>query len=358
MKLMIAGGGTGGHLFPGIALAGAWRERVAGGEVFFVGTEYGLEKRIVPEAGYRLELIQQRGLKRQGLAQTLKSLLLIPRSLSQSLRIVRRERPAVAIGVGGYAAGPAILAAWLLGVPTLVLEPNAVPGLTNRLLAKVVRKAISPYARARAHFGSKLVQAGIPVRPAIAAALAKGSDTVAHKTLLVFGGSQGAKAINDALIAAAPVLVTTHGYRIIHQTGRADFARVKAQYQALGLDVDVREFIDDMAAVYRASSLVVCRAGASSLAELALCGKPSVLIPLPTAADDHQTKNAQAFAEAGAGVLLRQSELSGDALTTQVLALDDDKLAAMGKAALGLGDANAANALSDLCVSLTKRGAA
>ncbi len=354
MKLMIAGGGTGGHLFPGIALASAWLERAPEPEVFFVGTERGLEKRLVPQAGFRLALIDQVGLKRTGVAQLLKGLLLLPKSLWQSLALVRRERPAVAIGVGGYAAGPAILAAWLLRVPTLILEPNAVPGLTNRLLARIARKAISPYERARAHFGKKLVRAGIPVRPAIARAVPAPKPD-ARKTILVFGGSQGARAINDAVAAAAPELLA-RGYAVVHQTGKLDFARIKQGYEAAGLAVDVREFIDDMASAYAACDLVVCRAGASTLAELALCAKPSILIPLPTATDDHQTKNAQAFADAGAAVLLKQSELGS--LGSTILAIMDapEKRAAMAQAAQGLGDPRAAEVLCEMCLALAGGG--
>jgi UDP-N-acetylglucosamine--N-acetylmuramyl-(pentapeptide) pyrophosphoryl-undecaprenol N-acetylglucosamine transferase len=352
MKLMIAGGGTGGHLFPGIALAGAWVAQVPNGEAFFVGTERGLEVKIVPAAGYRLELIDQVGIKRRGLLQTLKGVFMLPRSIIQSLRIVRREKPVVAVGVGGYAAGPAILAAWLMRVPTLILEPNAVPGLTNRILAKIARIAISPYDRAAAHFGKKLVKAGIPVRPQIANAIA--ANTLARsgkRCVLVFGGSQGAKAINDAVIAAA---TQWENFHVVHQTGPSDFERVKQAHA--GRDVDVKAFIDDMAAAYAACDVVVCRAGASSLAELALCGKPAVMIPLPTAADDHQTKNAQAFADAGAGVLLKQNELSGNKLAGIVADLlsDKTKLQTMSAAAKTLGDPKAAEHLAAMCLGLVK----
>ncbi len=352
MKLMIAGGGTGGHLFPGIALAGAWVAQAPNGEAFFVGTERGLEVKIVPAAGYRLELIDQVGIKRRGLTQTLKGVFMLPRSIWQSLRIVRREKPAVAVGVGGYAAGPAILAAWLMRVPTLILEPNAVPGLTNRILAKIARIAISPYDRAAAHFGKKLVKAGIPVRPQIAKALAANTTARSGKpSVLVFGGSQGAKAINDAVITAAAKWESFH---VVHQTGPGDFERVKQAHA--GRDVDVKAFIDDMAAEYAACDVVVCRAGASSLAELALCGEPAGMIPLPTAADDHQTKNAQAFADAGAGVLVRQSELTGDTLAAIVsdLLSDKSKLQKMSAAAKTLGDPKAAEHLAAMCLGLVK----
>lgn len=349
MKLMIAGGGTGGHLFPGIALASAWVKTAPQGEVFFVGTERGLEVKIVPQNGYRLELIDQVGIKRRGFVQTLKGLFMLPRSLFQSLRIVRREKPAVAVGVGGYAAGPAMVAAWLMRVPTLILEPNAVPGLTNRLLAKIARVAISPYDRARQHFGKKLVKLGIPVRPQIAAAF-KEARAGERPAVLIFGGSQGARAINEAVMVAAPAWAKIAN--VVHQTGPADRDRVQAAYGSAA--IDVKDFIQDMAAAYSACDLVVCRAGASSLAELALCGKPAVLIPLPTATDDHQTKNALAFADAGAGILMKQSEMTPEKLRDTVLALlqDRPKLAAMAAKAKTLGDPQAAERLATMCLEL------
>jgi UDP-N-acetylglucosamine--N-acetylmuramyl-(pentapeptide) pyrophosphoryl-undecaprenol N-acetylglucosamine transferase len=355
MKLMIAGGGTGGHLFPGVALAQTWMQRAPEAEVFFVGTARGLESKVVPQAGFRLHLIEQRGLKRLGLVQTLKALLMLPRSFLQSLRIVRKEHPNVALGVGGYAAGPAMMAAWLLGVPTLILEPNAMPGLTNRLLGWVARKIVSPYERAAQHFGrKKLITAGIPVRGQIIDAMKRVQPrTDATPTVLVFGGSQGAQAINKAVREAAPGWIKD-GIRLIHQTGPGDFAATKQFYDAQGLQVDVREFITDMAAVYEACDLVVCRAGASTLAELALVKKPAILVPLPTAADDHQTKNAQAFAAVGAGVHLPQRELGGEVLGKLVreLLADKPRLAAMAQKAQTLGDEDAAQNLCNLCLEL------
>ncbi len=329
MKLMIAGGGTGGHLFPGVAVARMWRERAPGGDVFFVGTARGLEGKVVPQAGFSLSLIAQVGLKNRGIMGALKALLLLPRSLWQSLAIVRRERPSVALGVGGYAAGPAMVAAWLMRVPSLILEPNAMPGLTNRLLGALVKKIVSPYDRAGEHFPqNKLLRQGIPVRGELAAALAA-QKAHSGRSLLIFGGSQGARALNDAAIGAVPLLAE-EGVSIVHQTGPADFQRVLDAYASLPLAarnrVDVREFIDDMAAAYGNCDLVVCRAGASTLAELGIVGRPSILVPLPTAADDHQTKNAQAFVEAGAAQMLKQQDLTSATLLTAVRTLMTEEL--------------------------------
>jgi UDP-N-acetylglucosamine--N-acetylmuramyl-(pentapeptide) pyrophosphoryl-undecaprenol N-acetylglucosamine transferase len=351
MKLMIAGGGTGGHLFPGVAVARRWLERAPQGEVFFVGTARGLESKVVPAAGFRLLLIDQVGLKNRGIKGLLRALWLLPRSFAQSLAIVRRERPAVALGVGGYAAGPAMLAAWLLRVPSLILEPNAMPGLTNRILGAVVRRVVSPYDRARDHFPArKLLKAGIPVRAELAQALA-GVRAEATRSLLVFGGSQGARAINEAAMVAVPQLVR-EGVKVLHQTGPADFARVSAAYA--GLAVDVREFITDMAAAYAGCDLVVCRSGASTLAELGIVGRASILVPLPTAADDHQTKNAQAFVEAGAAMLLPQKDLTPESFSRDVRALmnDEPRRARMAAAAKHEGDPDAADKLCGVCLEL------
>ena len=354
MKLLVAGGGTGGHLFPGIAVARAFDSR--GGESVFVGTARGLETRVVPQAGYRLLLVDQAGLKGKGLLGLVKGLLSLPRSLAQSWKLLRSERPDVALGVGGYASGPAMLMAALRGIPTILLEPNAVPGLTNRWLGWVARYVLSPYDRAAEHFAArKLKRVGIPVRAELAAKLAAAS-TGEGKRLLIFGGSQGARAINDVAIQAVPRLVRDHGLTVVHQTGKNDVERCKQAY--VGLDaVTVLEFIDDMAAQYGAADLVVCRAGASTLAELAIVGRPSLLIPLPTAADDHQTKNAESFVSAGAAVMLRQKELDAERLCREVTTLMSDpaRRRAMSDAARKLGDVDAAFKIADLCRSLVEQ---
>lgn len=353
-KLLVAGGGTGGHLFPGIAVARAFDER--GGESVFVGTARGLETRVVPQAGYRLLLVDQVGLKGKGLVGLLKGLLALPRSLFQSWRLLGAERPDVALGVGGYASGPAILVAALRGIPTVLLEPNAVPGLTNRWLGSVARYVLSPYERAADHFSArKLKRIGIPVRAELAQKLAEKSETSrsSGKHVLIFGGSQGARAINDVAMQAVPVLVREHGMTVVHQTGKADVERARAAYAGLG-SVTVLEFIDDMAAQYAAADLVVCRAGASTLAELAIVGRPSLLIPLPTAADDHQTKNAESFAQAGAAIMLKQKDLDAAKLCAQIQALMSDPAArtAMSEAARRLGDADAARKIAVICREL------
>jgi len=366
MKLMVAGGGTGGHLFPGISLGFAWLERVPQGEVFFVGTTKGLEQKVVPQAGFRLLFIDQTPLKGRSVFNTLKSLLRLPRSLIQAIRLVRKERPDVATGVGGYASGPAILAAWLLGVPTLLFEANAIPGLTNRILGVVAKKIVSPYVTTGAYFSrKKLVISGVPVRPQLIEAAKNHNEKngAEHEqpkspTIFIFGGSQGATAINCAAIDASEALLS-RGCQIVHQTGTADFLRVQSAYADKKLQVEVRAFIDDMAAVYRRSDLVVCRAGASTLAELAMMGKPSLLVPLPSAADDHQTYNARAYEKAGAALVLPQSELNGARLSREIQSLiaDSIRLHTMSEAVKKFADIDAAQKMCDLCTQLAQKNA-
>jgi UDP-N-acetylglucosamine--N-acetylmuramyl-(pentapeptide) pyrophosphoryl-undecaprenol N-acetylglucosamine transferase len=333
MRLLVAGGGTGGHLFTGLAVAEEVMAR-PGGEVLFVGTARGLEVRLVPAAGYRLELISVSGLKRVGLLARVQGLARLPLALGQSLKILRAFRPDAVLGVGGYASGPVLLAAALARYPTAILEQNTVPGFTNRALGPLVRAVFTAFEAAHAAFPShKIVPTGNPLRrtflQAAAAAeharrAAAGHDGGGGR-LLVVGGSQGSRAINDRTVEAAGVWARSGALpKIVHQTGPADADRVSAAYAALGLPagtVEVHAFIDDMAAACSRADLVVARAGALTLAELAVLGVPAILIPLPTAADDHQTKNAAAYAAGGAAVLLPQAEATGERLASEITRL-------------------------------------
>jgi UDP-N-acetylglucosamine--N-acetylmuramyl-(pentapeptide) pyrophosphoryl-undecaprenol N-acetylglucosamine transferase len=307
MRLLIGGGGTGGHLYPGLAVAE--EVKAAGGEVMFVGTSRGLEARVVPAAGYPLELLEVSGLKRVGGAAFLRGLGRLPLALARSLAIVRRFQPDVVLGVGGYASGPVVLAAALARRPTAVLEQNSVPGFTNRALGRVVRAVLAAYEESRGFFpAAKVALVGNPVRRRFVEATAA-AHGAGGGGLLVVGGSQGARAVNDLVLGAAELLAGQGALpRLVHQTGPRDADRCTESYRALGLSdkVAVRPFIEDMAAVTAQADLVVGRAGALTLAELAIVGKPAILIPLPTAADDHQTKNAEAFARAGAAVVLAE----------------------------------------------------
>ena len=298
MRLLVAGGGTGGHLFPGIALAEEITRR-SGGEVLFVGTSRGIETRAVPAAGYALETLDVSGLKRMGLWGTLRGLVRLPLAILRSFGILRRFRPDVVVGVGGYASGPLVLAAVLAGYKAAIQEQNSVPGMTNRVLGKLVSVVFTAFADARRFFpADKVTELGNPVRAKIVAAL-EGAAAVppAEKLrLLVVGGSQGARAVSELVAAAVPLLAAGGtDFTLVHQTGSADLQRLTERYlaQGLGGKVTATAFIDDMAAAYAQADLVVARAGALTLAELAIAGRPAMLVPLPTAADDHQSKNAE-----------------------------------------------------------------
>lgn len=353
MKLIVAGGGTGGHLYPGLAVAEEVQRR--GGEVLFVGTSRGLEAKVVPAAGYPLELLQVSGLKRMGLAGTLRGLFRLPKAFLQSLGILRRFRPDWVLGVGGYASGPLVLMAALTARRTALQEQNSVPGFTNKVLGRFARRVFLGFPEAASAFAAGRTQdTGNPVRrvfveAARGAALCPGAGEV---RLLVVGGSQGARAVNDLMLGALPLLVARGlAVTVVHQTGRADAERIEAGYRAAGLSaqVTVRPFIDDMVSAYGAATLVIGRAGALTLAELAICGRPALLVPLPTAADDHQTRNAEAFAQVGAAVVLPQAETTPVRLADTLAALlaDGSRLESMAVAMRGLARPEAAATIVD-----------
>jgi UDP-N-acetylglucosamine--N-acetylmuramyl-(pentapeptide) pyrophosphoryl-undecaprenol N-acetylglucosamine transferase len=356
MKILIAGGGTGGHLFPGIALAEEFATRHHKNEVVFVGTERGLEQRVVPAAGFKLEIIRARGLKGVGLWRVLSSLLTLPVAFWQSWRILWRYRPDVVVGVGGYASGPVVLAAWLQRIPTALQEQNALPGLTNRILGRLVDVAFVSFEEARRYFPAAKVQVvGNPIRRALLDNYLRSSVAHARFTVLVFGGSLGARAINQRMMEALDHLVDVRDQlHFVHQTGKSDVEVIRWTYGQKGFSADVLEFIDDMSAAYARAELVVCRAGATTLAELTVCKKASILIPYPHATDDHQAKNAQALVDAGAAIMIRQSVLTGALLADEIRGLmnDPERRKRMEKKAGLLGRPEAAKELADICVQL------
>jgi UDP-N-acetylglucosamine--N-acetylmuramyl-(pentapeptide) pyrophosphoryl-undecaprenol N-acetylglucosamine transferase len=345
LRVMIAGGGTGGHLFPGIALA----EQVvaAGGEVRFVGTERGIEARVLPEDGWALDRIEVSGIKGRGIKGLITGLLRLPRAWLQSRRIIREFAPDVVVGVGGYASGPIVATAWLMRKPTAILEQNSIPGITNRILGKLVRRVFATFPDERGSFSArKLVLAGNPIRKALLDRLEQAREREAEHgagvdregappRLFVFGGSQGARAINDAMTRSAAALAEAlPGLEIWHQTGNAELERTREGYAAAGLAeprVRVVSFIRDMSEPYAWCDLVVCRAGATSLAELAAVGCPALLIPFPQATDDHQTHNAASLVETGAAIMVAERELSPERLVGEVSRLlgDHEALARM-----------------------------
>jgi len=343
MTVLIAGGGTGGHLYPGIAVARALTSTASGVQVAFVGTAAGIEATVVPRERFPLDLIRSAGLKGKSLGSVVRGLSLLPLSAWDAWRVITRRAPDVVVGVGGYSSGPVVALAALRGIPTLVMEQNAAPGLTNRLLARVVRAAAVTFEASVARFGSKAFVAGNPVRPEFfQPAAAPPSDRL---RVLVFGGSQGAHAINEAMAAAAGELAANlPGVQITHQTGPRDVQLVRDAYQRAGVDARVEPFLFEMHREMHAADVVVCRSGATTLAELAAAGKAAILIPLPTATDDHQRANAAAMAATGGAVLLDQRDADGARLAREIAALGNDPAARerMGQAAAALARPHAA----------------
>ena len=350
---LIAAGGTGGHLFPGIAVADELRRRDASVRIVFVGTPRGLEARLVPQAGYPLELLPVLPLKGQGALGTLRGVIALPSALVRATALVRRERPAAVLGIGGYAGGPVALAAALLGVRLVILEPNARPGFTNHALKPFATRAACAYEEARAFFGPKGVVTGNPVRGGFAALPRKVHQ--APLALLAFGGSQGSRVLNEALVAALPHL--PRGLRIVHQTGAAARDAVAAAYAEAGREAEVVAFLDDMEARFAAADLVVSRSGATTCAELSAAGKAAVLVPFAKAADDHQRINAAALQRAGAAVMLEEKDLSSASLAAAVAGLvaEPARIEAMEEKARALGRPDAAARVADLLTETERR---
>ena len=346
--ILIAAGGTGGHLFPGIAVADELKRRDAATRIVFVGTPRGLEGRLVPSAGYELELLPILPLKSVGLARMARGLVALPWALVEAARLVRRLRPAAVLGAGGYAGGPVVLMAALMGIPTVVLEPNARPGFTNRILRPFVRHAACSYEEARRAFGSKGVVTGNPVRGGFARLAPKWH--VPPLTLLAFGGSQGARIINRALVEALPRLPGPDRLKVVHQTGPAARDEVAAAYKAAGRAAEVVAFLDDMEARFAVADLVLCRSGATTCAELTAAGKAAVLVPFARAADDHQTSNARALEAAGAARMIEEKDLGPERLASVLsdLLQDPARLTAMEDAARRLARPDAAARVADL----------
>jgi UDP-N-acetylglucosamine--N-acetylmuramyl-(pentapeptide) pyrophosphoryl-undecaprenol N-acetylglucosamine transferase len=363
VRILIAGGGTGGHLFPGIAVARELQRRDPACEVSFAGTAGGIEARVVPREGFALDLIRVAGLKGKSPLSLLRGLSLLPLAARDAWRVISRRRPAVVVGVGGFAAGPVLLLAWLRGIPTLLLEQNAVPGVTNRLLARTVRAAAVNFEEALRYFPRTGFVAGNPVRPEFLAgrggAPARPDPVGGNVQVLIVGGSQGAHAINVAMVQAAERLVTAGAnLAITHQTGERDLDFVRDGYRRAGLDARVEAFLYEVDREMTAADLVVCRAGATTLAELAALGRPAVLVPLPTATDDHQRRNAEVLAAAGAAVVIEQRELTGERLAGALLELagDADRRTRMGDAARTMARLDAAARIADRVQALAAGG--
>ncbi|MBA3948678.1 MAG: undecaprenyldiphospho-muramoylpentapeptide beta-N-acetylglucosaminyltransferase, partial [Acidobacteria bacterium] len=314
MRVVIAGGGTGGHLYPGIAVAREL-QKLAGATVTFAGTAAGIEARVVPREGFELDVIRSAGLKGKSIAARLRGAVLVPMGIADGWALLGRRKPDVVIGVGGYSSGPVVLAAVMRRIPTLVMEQNAMPGFTNRTLASVVDAAAVTWGETAPYFKGKAFVSGNPVRAEFLQPV-EGTDAAAEHNggtrparVLIFGGSQGAHAINVAMVEAAPELVRRHpGLQVVHQTGNADLELVGDRYKRAGIEARVEPFLYAMDREMTAADLVICRAGALTLAEVCASGIGSVLVPFPQAVDDHQTRNAGYLVERGAALLLKQDE--------------------------------------------------
>jgi UDP-N-acetylglucosamine--N-acetylmuramyl-(pentapeptide) pyrophosphoryl-undecaprenol N-acetylglucosamine transferase len=347
MRVIVAGGGTGGHVIPALAIAEELRSRYAA-EVVFVGTPRGIEARLVPAAGFKLHLIEVGALKRVDFSTRLKTFLDLPRAIVASSKLVREFRPDVMIGVGGYASGPAMLAAGMMNVPSIAFEPNVIPGVANRLLAPVVNAA-AVHFEATCHYFRNCHVTGVPVRREFFGMPIRSKD--APPTLLVFGGSQGAHAINQAMLQAlAKLAEEVPSIHIIHQTGERDYAEAQAVYLRTLISAEVSAFIDDMPGAFARADLLLCRSGASTVAEITTAGKPSIFIPLPTASDDHQTRNAAALAEANAARLLPQSQLTSERLVAEIATMLCDRplLASISEATRRFAHPHAASEIAAL----------
>jgi UDP-N-acetylglucosamine--N-acetylmuramyl-(pentapeptide) pyrophosphoryl-undecaprenol N-acetylglucosamine transferase len=366
VRVLIAGGGTGGHLYPGIALARELQRRDPSTYVSFVGTAQGIEARVVPREKFPLDLIHVTGLKGKSRVERTIGFSLLPISVIDAWRVLSKQRPDVVVGVGGFASGPVVALAALVGYPTMLLEQNALPGITNRILARFVRAAAVNFEAALAYFPRTGFVAGNPVRPEFFPAQneethdrfarpfdsvgSAGEANLAQGRVLIFGGSQGAHAINVAMVEAAARLAAS-GIRlaITHQTGERDLDLVRAAYERAGLAARVEAFIFQIDGEMKAADVVICRAGATTLAELAASATPAVLVPLPTATDDHQRKNAEVVAKSGGAIVIDERQLSGDSLAAVLkeLLTDRNRLARMSAAARTLARPDAAERIAD-----------
>ncbi|MFZ1955209.1 MAG: undecaprenyldiphospho-muramoylpentapeptide beta-N-acetylglucosaminyltransferase [Desulfobacterales bacterium] len=364
-RLLIAGGGTGGHLFPGIAIAREFMARNAQNAVLFVSTGNPFERKTLSRAGFPLETVSVAGLKGRGIWQKIKSLALIPLGIVQSGWIIKSFKPDLVLGVGSYAAGPVVLTAWMTGIPVVLHEQNILPGITNRALARFARRIYVSFENTAGRFDTTKVRlTGNPVRREILSPAAaedreddRRPDRASALNILIAGGSQGAHAINMAVVAALPLVRQKERLRIVHQTGAADEDHVRAAYAAQGVNAVVGAFFDDMDRRYRQADLIICRAGATTVAEITAVGKAAIFIPFPFAADDHQKLNAEALAAQGAAEMIEEKHLAPADLAERIDRFANDRLALdrMADQARKLGRPEAARLIVDDCYEQIKK---
>lgn len=366
MKIVFAGGGTGGHLYPAIAMAKELIRRHEASEVLFVGTSEGLEARILPEEGFDLKTIRMMGVKGKKTMEQLRALISFPVALAQSLRILRTFRPDAVIGVGGYASGPVVMAAWLLRMHTMLQEQNSVPGATNRMLARFAERIYTAYEAAEPFFPRhKVLITGNPLRSDLLQGERREGMKVfglqeGRKTVLIFGGSLGAHAINELVSAmVSEETIRQMPVQFVHQTGADDCDSVRAAYEAAGLAAEVRPYFQEMGLAYSVADMAISRAGAVALSELQAAALPAILIPFPFAADDHQMKNARALEATGAAVVFDQNDLTPARLAAVVGELlgDEARLAGMQAAARREARPDAAGRIVDDVERIVRRAA-
>ncbi len=357
---MIAAGGTGGHLYPGVALAREFERQMPGSEAMFVGTTRGLETKVVPKEGFELITIAARGVMGKGVGGALQGLAVVPLGVAQCLAVCRKRRPDLAIGVGGYTSPPLILAAFLLGIKRVIVEPNVHPGVANRALAPISHLVFVSFADAVPYFGSDKTRiVGTPIRREFLQAQSV-YPAMNGPTLLVLGGSQGARSINRAMVVALPALIAAHpGLRVIHQTGERDYEDVASAYRSYRIadapaQIEAVPFLYDMPRAFREADLIVSRSGATTVAEITACGKPAVLIPFPHAIHGHQERNARVLERAGAAQVIVDARLSDAVLAGAISALltRPDHLREMARCSRSLGQADAADAIVSECRAL------
>jgi len=357
MHVIITGGGTGGHLFPGIALATGLQQRIKGCRVMFIGTRRQLDRETLADYDFKRASIDCMGLKGMGLLHRFRSLAALPGAVLEARSIICRFKPDLVFGVGGYVTGPVLLAAKLQGIPTCIHEQNSVPGLANRMISRFVDKVFVSIPGASQFPAGKTILSGNPVREEILAA-ARGKEANPGKscTVLVLGGSLGAHRINLLMLEAMQSLQDEKGQTVelIHQTGTADLERIRGGYAAAGIRADVAPFFKDMASLYRRADLVVARAGATTLAELSVMGLPALLIPYPYAADDHQAKNGQYYVEGGGAKMFRESELDAKILAKTITELlrSPEELHSMSQRMQTMGRPEATRRILDDCLQL------
>lgn len=358
MRVIIGGGGTGGHLFPGVAVGREILDRYPESEILFITAGKKIESNILTDAGFTQSSIMVEGIKGKGWKKAIKSILKLPYGLVQSIRILKKVSPHVVLGVGGYSAGPVCFASWIMRIPTAIHEQNSFPGLTNRLLCRIADRVFISFDESRIHFpAGRLVVTGNPVRGEFFEKQAQRNRNDSF-TVLVVGGSQGAMSINRAFLAALELLKDTgKDFRPIHQTGDKDFDWISGEYKRRGLRGDIMPFIEDMPGAYNQADIFVGRAGAGTIFELAALGKPSILIPYPYAANRHQEANARVLVEAGGAEMLLEDNLTGKRLADLLLRYMGDRVALkkMGEMALKAARPDATKSIVDHLEEMIER---